>query len=95
MECDGEFVDNGGNAKACLDAITAWKDSIRASASGSAQCSNGECTAEGEASCECSAVPGGGSDSPTFANVSALLGAGALAFGAVLRRRRRAQDSAR
>ncbi|HEY6562219.1 MAG TPA: hypothetical protein VI072_33355 [Polyangiaceae bacterium] len=89
IDCNGEYVDHGGNAEECLDALTAWTASIDASASGSAtaSCNNGVCTAEaeGEASCEC-AAPGG---SPIFGTTGAVLGASALAIGAVLRRRRR------
>jgi hypothetical protein len=92
VECNGEYVDHGGNARECLDALTAWRESIRVSASGSAtaSCDNGVCSAEaeGEASCEC-AAPGG---SPIFSTTGAVLGASALAIGAVLRRRRRAQE---
>jgi MYXO-CTERM domain-containing protein len=93
VECDGEYVDHGNNAEECLDALQAWAASINVSASGSAtaSCNNGQCTAsaEGEASCECASAPGG---SPLFSTTSALLGASALGIGAVLRRRRRAQN---
>ncbi|HMJ10722.1 MAG TPA: hypothetical protein VK524_04905 [Polyangiaceae bacterium] len=92
VECNGEYVDHGGNAEECLDAIEAWAASINVSASGSATaaCDNGVCTAqaEGEASCECSAPGGNASDSPLFSGASALIGIGALAFGTFLRRRR-------
>lgn len=53
VKCDNQFVDQNGNAQACLDAIRAWADKIDASASGSASCSGNSCKAEGEASASC------------------------------------------
>jgi uncharacterized protein (TIGR03382 family) len=87
VRCRDEFVDNNGNAQACLDAIEQWKSAIHLSASGSASCSNGVCNAQGEASCHC-ATP---SQSGAIDDASALFGAGALGIGIVLRRRRRAE----
>jgi hypothetical protein len=84
VECKGTYVDNNGNAQKCLDAIENWKASIHLSATGSANCSNGVCTAEGAASCSCGTAPG----SNTLADASALFGVGALGIGAFLRRRR-------
>jgi hypothetical protein len=83
LACDGQYVDYQNNAEECLDALTAWTASIEAS--GTAECSGNQCSAEGEASCECGTARG----SSTFGNVSALLGAVALGVGASLRRRRR------
>jgi hypothetical protein len=56
--CDGEYVDQGGNAQECIDAIEAFiKAHVDVSARGSAECAKGVCTAEGSASCSCS-TPG-------------------------------------
>jgi uncharacterized protein (TIGR03382 family) len=85
--CDGNYVDHGGNAQECIDAIRAAVNiTVDTSARGSynAECSGGTCMAEaeGEASASCStpkSAPSGG-------------GAGLLAFaaaiGAVLTRRK-------
>ncbi len=89
--CDGQFVDDNGNAQECLDSIKAWlaaNASFHAGASGSAQCSGGSCTAEGEAEAGC----GLGMVSPSAPTGTAyyLAGLAALAGIAVgkLRRRR-------
>jgi hypothetical protein len=85
--CDGQFVDNGGNAQKCIDALDAYlKAHVDASASGSSSCDNGVCSAEGEAkaSCHCSTpARRSGSTSTAFAI------AGVLGLMGVLRMRRR------
>jgi hypothetical protein len=57
LVCDGEYMDQDGNAQACLDAIADWAASLNVSASGSAtsSCEGNMCSAsaEGEASCSC------------------------------------------
>ena len=88
--CDGQFVDDNGNAKACLDALTAWTAKIDAYSKGSAsaQCSGGSCeaNAEGEAGCSMSVAGSQSDGSAPFA--IGLFGAlGALLLG---QRRRRA-----
>ena len=85
--CDGQFVDNGGNAKACIDALNAYlKAHVMASASGTSGCDNGACSAEGKAAvnCHCSTpARRGGSTSTAFA-IAGLLGL----MGALRMRRR-------
>lgn len=88
VKCDGEYVDNNGNAQACLDALTAWTAQINASASGSAtaSCKNGKCeaSAEGEAEASCATAPG-----PRAGGAAFALGAfGLIAAWAMGRRRR-------
>jgi MYXO-CTERM domain-containing protein len=86
IECNGQYVDDGGNGQACLDAIQNWLASINFSATGSAtaSCQGNQCSAEaqGEASCNCG-VPGGRSTLPS------ALAALSVAGIALLRRRRR------
>ncbi|HEU4410983.1 MAG TPA: hypothetical protein VFS43_37365 [Polyangiaceae bacterium] len=85
--CDTNYVDAGNNLQDCYNALRARFD-IQVSARGSAECSNGQCTAEGEASASCSvAEPGRCSPAPS------RLGwvAGGLGLGLVLSLRRRAQ----
>ncbi len=86
--CDGQWVDHGGHLEACIMSIKEHVDGdFRAS--GSAECENGSCRAEGEATAEASAscaMQRGASPGPLGA-VAALGAAGlGLAFG--LRRRR-------
>ncbi|HEX4340442.1 MAG TPA: hypothetical protein VH062_31250 [Polyangiaceae bacterium] len=85
--CDGQFVDNGGNAKACIDALDAYlKAHVMVSASGTSSCDNGVCEAEGtaKASCHCSTpARRSGSTSTAFAI------AGVLGLLGVSRMRRR------
>lgn len=81
--CDGQYVDTGNNLQNCIDALNAYLK-VKVSASGSAECANGECNAEGKASASCAAAPGEGALSPIF------LGAGVAAIAAgVIRRRKR------
>jgi hypothetical protein len=86
--CDGQFVDNGGNAEKCIDALNAYlKAHVMASASGTSSCDqNGTCSAEGQAkaSCHCS-TPARRSGSTS----TALAVAGVLGLMGVLRMRRR------
>jgi MYXO-CTERM domain-containing protein len=83
--CDDNYVDHGGNLQSCIDALRAELQ-IEVSASGSAECVGNECTAEGEASCNCS-TPGAAGGATSGALVG-ILGLGLVA-GAVRRRRRR------
>jgi MYXO-CTERM domain-containing protein len=83
--CDNEFVDQDGNAQACLDALTAWTAAIQFSSSGSAtsSCHDNVCeaSAEGEASCNCS-VPRRSNGQPW----GLFVAAGALGLGFARRR---------
>jgi len=58
--CNGNYVDAGNNLNDCIDALRAkFAINVDVSARGSAQCSNGVCTAEGEAEASCAvAEPG-------------------------------------
>jgi len=86
--CDGKWVDQNGNLDECINALETYLSAhITADARGSAECSNGSCTAEGEASAssKCSAAPVGVVGTSTgFGFLGAVI---ALAVG---RRRRRA-----
>jgi MYXO-CTERM domain-containing protein len=90
LYCNGQYVDHGGNAQACLDAIAAWAARVDAYAEGSASfnCSGGQCTAdaEGEAGCSMSVANATTDGSAPYA--LGLLGAlGALVFSRVRRRK--------
>jgi MYXO-CTERM domain-containing protein len=86
VKCDGEYVDQNGNAQNCLDAISAWAAAINFSASGSAtsSCSGGSCQAQaqGEASASCAVAPAKTEGS------SGLFAFGLLGLVAAVRRRR-------
>lgn len=56
--CDGQYVDAGDNLQKCIDALNAILN-VKVQASGSAQCANNECTAEGNATASCVASPSG------------------------------------
>jgi hypothetical protein len=84
VKCDDQYVDHGGNAEACLDAIAEWKEKLNFSATGSASCNGGSCKAEGEASASC-ALGRTGSSASLF--LVAIVGAA----GAIRRRRLRAR----
>jgi hypothetical protein len=84
--CDGQYVDQGNNGEECIAAIEAFiKDSVDVSARGSAECSGNSCTAEGEASCKCSA-PGRKVSGNTVYGAAALTSL--LAICAMARRKR-------
>lgn len=81
--CDDQFVDNGGNAQKCIDALDAYLKA-HVQASGSSSCTGNTCEAEGKVSCHCSTpARRGGSTS----DVVAIIGALGLALGLGLRRR--------
>jgi hypothetical protein len=88
--CDGNYVDHGGNAQRCIDALrTAVNVQVDVSARGSASgdCSGNTCKAqaEGEASASCAmARRASGSGAAGLLALAAGLGA------AISRRRRRA-----
>jgi hypothetical protein len=80
--CDGQIV-KSSNIEECADAIRSLLDGeVDLSASGSAVCENGECTAEGKSSAMCSMAPGAGNAAGL---ASAMLSVGLVAL---LRRRR-------
>ena len=82
--CDGQFVDNGGHAQQCVDALKAYLAShVVATASGSSSCDNGTCQAQGKASVSCQFAPASGG----FGGEGAVLAGLALAAGVVRRRR--------
>jgi MYXO-CTERM domain-containing protein len=80
--CDGEYVDHGGHAEECIDALNAFLES-HVQASSSASCSGNSCEAEAKASCQCS-VPGR-RGAPTW---PALVAAALAALAGAARRRR-------
>ena len=74
--CDGQFVDNNGNAQKCLDALNAYLQA-HVMASGDASCSGNTCEAKGQVSCHCSTPArrsGSTSDLFALAGVLGLLG---------------------
>jgi hypothetical protein len=85
MFCDGQYVDHGGNLAACKAALKAALDiEVQASASGSSDCSDGMCEAEGEAEASCALARPGARGSGMVLAALTLLGAGFIG-----RRRRR------
>jgi hypothetical protein len=87
--CNGQFVDHGGNAEECLNALRALVE-VDASARGSAssECSGGTCTAEAEGEAKASASCTMAQGRPARGG---LLGLGLLlGVGALVRIRRRA-----
>jgi len=56
--CNGEYVDHGGHAQECIDALNAYlKAHVDVSATGS--CSGNTCQGEVHAKASCSATPAG------------------------------------
>jgi hypothetical protein len=87
--CDGQYVDSGGNLAKCADALNAILN-LKFEASGSAECSNGQCTAEGSASASaCSTTSEGQGHTPPVAPGVIVLGA----IGAAIARRFRRSGS--
>jgi len=87
MFCNGQYVDHNGNAQACWDAITAWRDKIVASVNfeASAKCANGKC----EASASCGNTVANKSLDGSAPYALGLVGAlGALAFARYRRRQK-------
>jgi len=85
--CDGQYVDVGDKLDQCVaDLKSLFQIEVKGYATGNAQCSNGECTAEGKAGFSCAQSPGaGGANSSTGA--LGILGALA-AFGLAIGRRK-------
>jgi hypothetical protein len=83
--CDGQYVDHGGNLAECKAALKAALDiEVEGSASGSSECSDGSCEAEGEASASCSLAPARTASDSQWWLLLGLVG-GAISLG---RRRR-------
>jgi hypothetical protein len=88
LYCDGQYVDRGGNAQACIDAIKAALPTVKVdlSATGESSCSGSSCEANGQASASASCAyapsPGRRGAYGAFAVLAAL--------GAACFRRRRA-----
>lgn len=87
--CEGQFVDTGDKLDECVAALKAILNAhVTTSSSGSAECADGTCTAQGEASvssnCSAGHVGGRGSRAGGFGVLSLLL------VGLVLRKRRTA-----
>ena len=84
--CDGQYVDHGGNLDACIDALwNALDIEVDASARGSSMCTDGMCTAEGEAEASASCAVAWHRTGREGLPLVLL----ALPFLALLRRRRR------
>jgi hypothetical protein len=81
--CDGQFVDNGGNADKCLAALKAYFEA-HVMASGTSNCTGNTCEANGQVSCHCS-TPARRSGSTS----GVLAIAGVLGLLGVVRMRRR------
>lgn len=87
--CDGNYVDPKDQLDACLAYIEdSLKIDIQGYARGDAQCSNGSCTAEGEAGVSCAASPSGARGAPMNVGALALAAIGAGVFAARRRRTR-------
>lgn len=81
--CGGQYVDHGNNLEECVAALEAALDAdVEGYASGSGECANGTCKADGEAGVSCSAAP---------YQAASTGGLGVLALGglALIARRRR------
>ncbi|HVW26289.1 MAG TPA: hypothetical protein VHC69_13050 [Polyangiaceae bacterium] len=79
--CNGQFVDNGGNAEQCIDALKAYLSShVVVNAAGSAMCTSDDvCEAQGKVSCHCSTPARRGGSTSGLLAIAGLLGlAGAL-----------------
>jgi MYXO-CTERM domain-containing protein len=77
--CDGQYVDVGEQLDQCVaDLEAAFQIEVTGYANGSADCSGGRCTAEGEAGFSCS--QGRGDTSGTTLGVLGALAAFGLAF---------------
>lgn len=85
--CDGQFVDDNGNAQACMDAISAWlQANIDAHASASAECSGGSCEAAADAGCSLGMIsPSAPSGTPYY--LGALAALAGVVVGKLRRRR--------
>jgi len=86
--CDGNYVDDGGNAQKCIDALDAWLKAhvdVTAQGTASSDCMGSTCEAmaEGSAKASCATVPGG----PAGAGIALF---GMVLAGAAIARRRRA-----
>jgi MYXO-CTERM domain-containing protein len=85
--CDGQFIDTGDKLQECVSALKAILNAkVMAESSGSSECADGTCSAEGKASVssDCSVVHAGSSTTRAgLYGVLALLG-----LGLVVRRRR-------
>jgi MYXO-CTERM domain-containing protein len=83
--CNGQYVDHGGNAQSCIDALNAYlKAKVDVSATGS--CSGNTCQGQASISTKCSVTTPAQSTDTTGAG--AALGA-LVGLGAAARRRRR------
>ena len=81
--CDGQYVNVGDQIDQCVAQLESLLQiKVEGYASGNAQCSDGRCTAEGEAGVSCAQSPGN-----TSSGAAAILGAIA-AFGLALGRRK-------
>ncbi|HTM44272.1 MAG TPA: hypothetical protein VL137_04915 [Polyangiaceae bacterium] len=85
--CDGQYVDRGGHAQECIDALNAYlKRHVTASGSASSSCSGNTCMAmaEGKATAKCSMAKG-----PAGAMTGAWASALSLLLVAAARRSKR------
>ncbi len=87
LVCDGEYVDHGGNAQECLNAIEAWSAQFNAYAEGDVSCSGNSCEAEASAGCG-STVANAPTDGSAPYAIGFLGALGALAFGRFRRRQK-------
>jgi len=87
--CDGNYVDHGGNAQACLDAIRAALPNVTIDTSATAMgsCSGSKCegSAQAQATAKCSFSPRSAQGQGGYAAFVALV---ALGAGSLRRRRR-------
>jgi len=84
--CDGNYVDTGNNLQSCIDALKAALN-VKVEASGSSSCTGNECNADGTAKVTSSCAVASATGAPLSPGL--FFGfAGAIAVGAVRRRRR-------
>jgi hypothetical protein len=79
--CDGQYIDAGDQLDQCVaDLKSLFQIEVKGYAYGDAQCSNGECTAEGAAGFSCAQDAGAGQSSSSAAGILGALAAFGLAF---------------
>jgi hypothetical protein len=80
--CDGQYVDVGEQLDQCVaDLKSLFEIEVTGYAYGDAQCSNGECTAEGHAGCSCAQGVGLGSSSGSALGILGAIAAFGMALG--------------
>ncbi len=85
--CNGQFVDDNGNAQECLDSIKAWLDAnAKFYGTASASCSGSQCEAQANGGCSLGMIaPSSPSGTPYY--IAALAALAGIVVGKARRRR--------